>query len=71
MEFTTQTETTSSIPFLSKGAVDWEHDPLASSLIALGKIKRSELHQLQEVSRSRSEALGVALLKYGILSEKY
>ena len=69
MEFTTQTETANSIPFLTKGTVDWEHDPLASSLIDLGKIKRSELYQLQEVSRSRSEALGVALVKYGILSE--
>jgi len=69
MEFTTQSEATSSIPFLTEGTVDWEHDPLASSLIELGKVKRSELYQLQEVSRSRSEALGVALVKYGILSE--
>ncbi len=69
MEFITQSESMSSIPFLSKGAVDWEHDPLASSLIDQGKIKRSELYQLQEVSRSRTEALGVALVKYGILSE--
>ena len=69
MEFTIQSETTNSIPFLSKGVVDWEHDPLASSLIESGKVKRSELYQLQEVSRSRSDALGVALVRYGILSE--
>lgn len=69
MEFTTQSEATSSIPFLTEGTVDWEHDPLASSLIELGKVKRSELYQLQEVSRSRTEALGVALVKFGILSE--
>jgi len=69
MEFITQSETMGSIPFLSKGTVDWEHDPLASSLIELGKVKRSELHQLQEVSHSRTEALGVALVKFGILSE--
>ena len=69
MEFTTQSEATSSIPFLTEGAVGWEHDPLASSLIELGKVKRSELYQLQEVSRSRTEALGVALVKYGILSK--
>jgi len=70
MEYSTQSETMNSIPFLTKGAVDWEHDPLASSLVDQGKIKRSELHQLQKVSRSRTEALGIALVKYGILSEK-
>jgi len=69
MEFITQPESMDSIPFLSKGAVDWEHDPLASSLIESGKVKRSELYQLQEVSRSRSDALGVTLVRYGILSE--
>jgi len=69
MEFTSQPAATSSIPFLTEGAVDWEHDPLALSLVDLGKVKRSELSQLQEVSRSRTEALGIALVKYGILSE--
>ena len=69
VEFITQTETTSSIPFLTQGTVDWEHDPLSSLLLEKGKITRSELFQLQEVSQSRMEALGVALVKYGILSE--
>lgn len=69
MEVSIQTEIEKSIPFLTQGAVDWEHDPLSSALIDQGKIKRSELHQLQEVSRSRSDALGVALVRYGILSE--
>ena len=69
MESTTQSEAINSIPFLIGGAVDWEHDPLSASLIEQGKIKRSELFQLQEVSQSRSEALGVALVKFGILSE--
>ena len=69
MEVSIQTEVEKSIPFLTQGAVDWEHDPLSSALIDQGKIKRSELHQLQEVSRSRSDALGIALVRYGILSE--
>ena len=69
MEVSIQTEVEKPIPFLTQGAVDWEHDPLSSALIDQGKIKRSELHQLQEVSRSRSDALGVALVRYGILSE--
>jgi general secretion pathway protein E len=69
VESTTQIEIKSSIPFLEKGVVDWENDPLANTLVENGKIKRSELHQLQEVSRSRSESLGVALVKFGILSE--
>jgi len=69
VEVSIQTEVEKSIPFLTLGAVDWEHDPLSSALIDQGKIKRSELHQLQEVSRSRSDALGVALVRYGILSE--
>ena len=69
MGISIQTEIEKSIPFLTQGAVDWEHDPLSSALIDQGKIKRSELHQLQEVSRSRSDALGVALVRYGILSE--
>ena len=69
MESTNLSEALSSIPFLTGGAVDWEHDPLSSRLIDQAKIKRSELYQLQEVSQSRSEALGVALVKFGILSE--
>lgn len=69
MDYAIQSEAISTIPFLVGGVVDWEHDPLASSLISQGKIKRSELYQLQEVSHSRTEALGVALVKYGILSE--
>jgi len=69
VEVSIQTEVEKSIPFLTQGAVDWEHDPLSSALIDQGKIKRSELHQLQEVSRSRSDALGIALVRYGILSE--
>ena len=69
MEVSIQTEVEKSIPFLTQGAVDWEHDPLSSALIDQGKIKRSELHQLQEVSLSRSDALGIALVRYGILSE--
>ena len=69
MEVSIQTEVEKSIPFLTQGAVDWEHDPLSSALIDQGKIKRSELYQLQEVSRSRSDALGIALVRYGILSE--
>jgi len=69
VEVSIQTEVEKSIPFLTQGAVDWEHDPLSSALIDQGKIKRSELHQLQEVSHSRSDALGVALVRYGILSE--
>jgi len=65
MEITSQSAATSSIPFLTEGAVDWEHDPLALSLIDLGKVKRSELSQLQEVSRSRttlSELTGLPVL---------
>jgi len=62
-------ESAASIPFLSGGAVDWENDPLAEALIGRGKLRRSELYQLQEVSQSRSDALGVALVRYGILSE--
>ena len=69
MELTTQSETASSIPFFTQGTVDWENDPLAATLVDKGKIRRSELYQLQEVSQSRSEALGVALVKFGILSE--
>jgi len=69
VEVSIQTEVEKSIPFLTQGAVDWEHDPLSSALIDQGKIKRSELYQLQEVSRSRSDALGIALVRYGILSE--
>jgi general secretion pathway protein E len=69
VEFVTRSETASPIPFLVQGAVDWEHDPLATSLVDKGKIRRSELYQLQEVSQSRSDALGIALVRYGILSE--
>ena len=69
MELVTQSETASVIPFLTRGTVDWEHDPLATALVDKGKIRRSELYQLQEVSQSRSDALGVALVRYGILSE--
>lgn len=70
MEFTAQSETTSSIPFLENGVVDWENDPLAAKLIETGNIKHSELRQLLEVSCSRSQALGIALVKFGILSEE-
>ena len=69
MEVSTQSASRSSIPFLTQDAVDWEHDPLATWLVDKGKIKRSELYQMQEVSQSRSEALGIALVKFGILSE--
>jgi len=69
MEVSTQIEVNKSIPFLTQGAVDWERDPLSFALIEQGKIKRSELQQLLEVSSSRSDALGVALVRYGILSE--
>jgi len=62
-------EKVASLPFLSGGAVDWESDPLAGLLVDRGKLRRSELYQLQEVSQSRSEALGIALVKFGILSE--
>jgi len=62
-------EKVTSLPFLSGGAVDWESDPLAALLVDRGKLRRSELYQLQEVSQSRSEALGIALVKFGILSE--
>src|SRR5210317_644015 len=62
-------ERVESIPFLTAGTVDWESDPLASMLVEQGKLKRSELYQLQEVSQTRAEALGVALVKFGILSE--
>ena len=58
-----------SIPFLTDGAVNWESDPLAGLLVEHGKLKRSELYQMQEVSQTRAEALGVALVKFGILSE--
>jgi general secretion pathway protein E len=58
-----------SIPFLTDGAVDWESDPLAGLLVERGKLKRSELYQMQEVSQTRAEALGIALVKFGILSE--
>ena len=69
MELVTHSETATAIPFLTQGTVDWEHDPLATSLVDKGKIRRSELYQLQEVSQSRSDALGIALVRYGILSE--
>jgi len=69
VELTTQSETASSIPCFAQGTVDWENDPLAATLVDKGKIRRSELYQLQEVSQSRSDALGVALVRYGILSE--
>jgi len=69
MDCLAQSEVVSSIPFLAEGIVDWEHDPLALALINQGKLKRSELHQLQEVSHSRLDALGVALVKFGLLSE--
>jgi general secretion pathway protein E len=69
VEVSIQTEVEKYIPFLTQGTVDWEHDPLSSVLIDQGKIKLSELNQLQEVSHSRSDALGVALVRYGILSE--
>jgi hypothetical protein len=58
-----------SIPFLTDGAVEWENDPLAGVLVDNGKLKRSELYQMQEVSQTRAEALGIALVKFGILSE--
>jgi general secretion pathway protein E len=69
VEFVTQSETAGPIPFLARGTVDWEHDPLAEVLLDGGKLKRSELYQMQEVSQTRAEALGVALVKFGILSE--
>lgn len=69
MESTAQSENPDSIPFLTRGIVDWENDPLALTLINQGNLKRSELHQLEEVSRSRTESLGVALVKFGLLSE--
>jgi general secretion pathway protein E len=69
VEFVTQSDSASPIPFLLRGTVDWEHDPLAEVLLDGGKLKRSELYQMQEVSQTRAEALGVALVKFGILSE--
>jgi general secretion pathway protein E len=62
-------DTVDSVPFLTEGTVDWESDPLAGLLVDGGKLKRSELYQMQEVSQTRAEALGVALVKFGILSE--
>jgi len=62
-------DTVDSVPFLTDGTVDWEIDPLAEVLLEAGKLKRSELYQMQEVSQTRAEALGVALVKFGILSE--
>jgi general secretion pathway protein E len=62
-------DTVDSVPFLTDGTVDWENDPLAELLLHGGKLKRSELYQMQEVSQTRAEALGVALVKFGILSE--
>lgn len=69
MECQVKSELMNSIPFLTTGIVDWECDPLALALINQGKLKRSELQQLQKVSCSRIEALGVALVKFGFLSE--
>ena len=69
MQFPVPSDTTIVIPFLSSGVVDWENDPLALTLINRGNIKQSELNQLQQVSHSRSEALGLALVKFGLLSE--
>jgi general secretion pathway protein E len=62
-------DTVDSVPFLTDGTVDWESDPLSEVLLEDGKLKRSELYQMQEVSQTRAEALGVALVKFGILSE--
>jgi len=62
-------DTVDSVPFLTDGTVDWESDPLTEVLLDDGKLKRSELYQMQEVSQTRAEALGVALVKFGILSE--
>lgn len=57
------------IPYLHGSVVDWEHDPLSALLIDKGKIKQHELRQIQGISAVRNEALGVALIRYGLLSE--
>lgn len=57
------------IPFLSNGVVDWENDPLASVLLKEGKLKGHELQQITSIASARVEALGIALVRYGLLSE--
>ncbi len=70
MEKNSSVSKISQIPYLTQGIVDWENDPLALALINQNKLKRSELRQIAEVSQTRSESLGVALVKFGLLSEK-
>lgn len=59
------------LPFLLDGVVDWENDPLSTQLIDEGKIKEHELRQIQSLNSSiRNEALGLALIRYGLISEE-
>ena len=57
-------------PLLHGGVVDWENDPLADRLVALGKLREHELRQVLAMSTIRNEALGIALTKFGLLSEE-
>lgn len=56
--------------FLKDGVVDWTKDPLAELLIEQGKLKQHELSQIQSISSVRNESLGIALTRYGLLSEE-
>lgn len=59
------------LPFLGSGVVDWENDPLSALLIDEGKVKDHELRQIQGINSSiRNEALGIALIRYGLISEE-
>lgn len=59
------------LPFLGGGVLDWENDPLATLLVNQGKIKEHELRQIQGIhSSTRHEALGIALIRYGLLSDE-
>lgn len=71
MDSAVKLQNESELPFLVDGVVDWENDPLATRLIDEGKIKEHELRQIQNLNSSiRNEALGLALIRYGLISEE-
>lgn len=69
MEATTHKLMDSSIPYLTNGVVDWENDPVSELLIKSGKLKEHELRQIQAVSTVRHDSLGIALTRFGLISE--
>ncbi|MDH5179747.1 MAG: GspE/PulE family protein [Gammaproteobacteria bacterium] len=69
MESAVEKQAAVNIPYLYSGVVDWENDPLSGLLIEQGKLKEHEFRQLQNISSVRNEALSIALIRYGLLSE--